>query len=148
MKAVEATIDLEVRATEAIRAFIDPKALKGWWGVERCLIEEKTGGLYTLAWQITEKGFKYVTTGIVESIGPTFLHIGQIAYFNPERAILGPMTLGFDATVLGDNHCRLSVKQGGYQSGTADWDWYYEAVKAAWPQALRGLKGYLEEDSL
>ncbi len=148
MKAVEATIDLEVSATEAIRAFIDPKALKGWWGVERCLIEEKTGGLYTLASQITENGFGYVTTGIVESIGPTSLHIAHMAYFNPQRAILGPMTLAVDATVLGNGRCKLSVKQGGYQSGTADWDWYYEAVKAAWPQALRGLKGYLEEGGL
>jgi hypothetical protein len=39
----------------------------------------------------------------------------------------------------------LEVTQDGYGDGT-DWDWYYEAVKGAWPVALGMLKAYLEKN--
>ena len=32
----------------------------------------------------------------------------------------------------------------GYQSG-GDWDWYYEAVTAAWPVVVKTIKDYLEK---
>ena len=42
-----------------------------------------------------------------------------------------------------DEGTNLRLKQSGYQQG-ADWDWYYESVKSAWPFALGLLKNYLE----
>ena len=36
------------------------------------------------------------------------------------------------------------VCQDGYQEG-AEWDWYFEAVKQAWPTVLKTLKEYLEQ---
>ena len=55
----------------------------------------------------------------------------------------GPMKLELFAAE-NDQGTNLRLKQSGYQHG-GDWDWYYEAVKAAWPVALELLKKYLEE---
>jgi hypothetical protein len=37
----------------------------------------------------------------------------------------------------------LYLCQEGYGQGS-DWDWYYEAVKQAWPAVVNTLKEYLE----
>ena len=44
-----------------------------------------------------------------------------------------------------ENNCTLHLTQSGYKEG-ADWDWYYDAVKAAWPHVLNTLKTYLERE--
>ena len=65
-----------------------------------------------------------------------------MVYLNPEREILGPMTLTIQAEKnYGDTQVYLC--QDGYQYG-GDWDWYYEAVKEAWPELMEKLKTYLE----
>jgi uncharacterized membrane protein len=38
----------------------------------------------------------------------------------------------------------LNIIQSGYQQG-ADWDWYYEAVKKAWPAVVVQIRDYLEK---
>jgi hypothetical protein len=38
----------------------------------------------------------------------------------------------------------LLLIQGNYQQDK-DWDWYYHAVKDAWPKVLEALKNYLEK---
>jgi hypothetical protein len=42
------------------------------------------------------------------------------------------------------NSAELTLCQDGYQNGV-DWDWYYEAVKLAWPSVAQNLKKYLEK---
>lgn len=41
MKSVETAIEIDVQPEKVILAFIDAKLLKGWWGVEKSLIEAK-----------------------------------------------------------------------------------------------------------
>ncbi len=65
-RAVEAEIALQVTPRRALRAFLDPTDLRGWWGVERALVEPQIGGLYALAWGVTAQGFRYASTGIVD----------------------------------------------------------------------------------
>lgn len=146
-RTVEAEIDLHVTARRALAAFLDPTDLRGWWGVERALVEPQVDGLYALAWGITADGFRYASTGIVDEYAPhRILRITRYTYFNPERPILGPMRLTMSIEPRGEEECRLHVAQDGYRQG-ADWDWYYEAVKGAWPMALNGLRKYLESSS-
>src|ERR1044072_8964286 len=131
-KRVETTIQIKAKPNAVLNAFTDPLHLKNWWGVERSLIEPKKGGVYALAWQIREPGMGYVSSGIITEYLPACqLKIGQIVYFNPQRPILGPMEL-IILTTPENRNTVLSIIQSGYQSGT-DWQWYYEAVKAAWP---------------
>ena len=144
MKKVEATINIKVSPATAIQAFIKPELLRGWWGVERSLIEPSDGGAYTLAWKITDKGFGYISSGVIEHYEPgKELRIGHLVYLNPLRDILGPMKLTIRASGKKAGPTELYVCQEGYQEGE-DWDWYYQSVVRGWPHALESLKKYLE----
>lgn len=143
MRHVETTVLIKSNPEQIIAAFTDQEKLKGWWEVERSLVEKRPGGVYSLAWQISEKGFGYISTGIVTScIADKELKIENFLYFNPDRPILGPMTLHLLAKKK-EGGTELYLCQGGYQYGT-HWDWYYEAVSKAWPIAVKNLKAYLE----
>ena len=144
MKKVEATIEINQHASIVFDAFIESARLKAWWGVERCLIEKKQGGIYSLAWDVSEKGFHYISSGVITVFIPgKELMVDHFVYFNPERTILGPTYLSIK---LKENNgiTTLLLTQGNYQEGR-DWDWYYKAVEEAWPKVLEVLKNYLEK---
>lgn len=122
---------------------MDFDMLNGWWGVEKALVEKREGGVYALVWDISESGFRYVATGIIKSYkADAILEIENYTYLNLNMPIMGPMGLIIEAIVK-NNQTELTVTQTGYQSG-GDWDWYYDAVKQAWPDVLASLKEYLE----
>ncbi len=143
MRKVEATISIACKPEMVIKAFTNPDMLKGWWQVERAYIDREVDGMYALTWQVTDKGFGYVSVGTIKTYNPNMqLVIDNFTYMNPEKPILGGMTL----TVIAkhnENHTVTYLCQEGYQQGP-DWDWYYEAVKQAWPEVLKTLKAYLE----
>lgn len=143
MRKVEAAIDIHQPASVVFDAFTSPVSLQQWWGVERCLVEHKQGGLYSLAWNISKKGIQYISTGVITVFIPgKELLIDHLVYFNPDKPILGPAYL--DIKFREENGTTSVVLvQGGYQEGK-DWDWYYEAVKEAWPKVLVDLKKFLE----
>ncbi|MBX2965287.1 MAG: SRPBCC domain-containing protein [Cyclobacteriaceae bacterium] len=70
MRKVKASIDINTPPEKIIQAFTDSDMLRDWWSVERTLIVKRTGGLYVLAWNITDKGFGYVSSGIISKPGP------------------------------------------------------------------------------
>ena len=143
MKRVEATVDLALSPKDVLDIFIKEEHLRAWWGVDRSLIDLRQGGTYSLVWQSKENCFDYATTGVISDYLPACqLHIENMIYINPIRKILGPMEL-FVMVTPEDNFTQLTVIQTGYQSGP-DWDWYYEAVKKAWPAALHQAKHYLD----
>jgi hypothetical protein len=146
MRKVEANIVISVSPREAILAFTDAELLKGWWGVERSLIELKKGGVYTLGWGISEQGMKYVSSGIIKDFDPSgLLHIEKYIYLNPARSFLGPLELKVRAVEAGKG-CKVFLSQGPYpENGGTDWDWFYEVVADAWPKVLMVLKKFLEE---
>lgn len=61
----------------------------------------------------------------------------------PERPFLGSMGLTVRA-VKNDGLTNVYLCQDGYQEGD-DWDWYYQAVKEAWPNVMQEFKKYLEK---
>jgi len=112
--------------------------------VESCLIEEKQGGLFSLAWEASSMGFHYISTGIITVFIPgRELLIDHFVYFNPEKQLPGPTFLSIK--LQEDNtFTKLLLIQGGNQSG-GDWDWFYESVKDAWPKVLGDLQKFLEK---
>ncbi len=143
MRKVEVTIAIDTTSERIIQAFTDNNMLHDWWNVQRTLIEKKNGGLYTLTWNITGEGFGFVTTGIIKNYQPdSILEIDHLVYLNPGRPLLGPMTLTIKATKKSEK-TELYLCQDGYQINE-DWNWYYDAVKQAWPVAANTLKDYLE----
>jgi uncharacterized protein YndB with AHSA1/START domain len=142
MRSVKAEIEVRATPERGIAAFLEEEALRGWWGVERCLVEPRPGGLFAVAWRITESGFGYVTTGVIEELETRRLRIGHYTYFHPERPILGPMSLTVEAEPRSGGS-RLFVTQDGYRQG-GDWDWYHDVVSAAWPRVLQDVAAWLE----
>jgi len=146
MRKVEVNLSIKTTPERVIKAFTDSQMLRDWWKVERMLVETKSEGVYTLAWNISDKGFEYVSSGRIEKIDPKEeLVISNLVYLNPERPILGPMSLTVKATPSKQG-TDVYLCQDGYQSGE-HWDWYYEAVKDAWPLVMETLKEYLEANS-
>ena len=143
MRTVESSILVNTTPAKVIDAFLDEDHLKGWWGVQRSLVEKKVNGSWAVAWEISDSGIKYISTGVITSYDPSaHLTISNLVYLNPEKQILGPMKIELTTDLVG-NQTNLELIQSGYQQG-GDWDWYYEAVVNAWPVALEGLKKYLE----
>lgn len=146
MRTISCTIEISTLQDKIIRAFTDAQMLKRWWSVDKCLIELKRGGIYTLAWGISETGIKYVSTGIIKKYEPAkILHIGDYMYLSAERPFLGPLNLIVEASTIA-NGSMLKLTQGPYPERKGEhWDWYYEVVKEAWPKVLLTLKQYLEK---
>ena len=138
MRHVETSIEVAAAAPAVVRAFLELPALEKWWHVDRGVVDPRIGGVWALAWQRSEHGFKYFITGRIDALTDSRLQIGNLVYFNPERAALGPMAL----TIESDGK-RMTIRQDGYREG-GDWDWYYEAVSKAWPMVAEDIKAFLE----
>jgi hypothetical protein len=144
MRLVAASIDIRAKPEKILPAFLRHDHLRKWWGVARSLIEARAGGLYTLAWDISEQGIKYISSGVIAELIPSeYLMIRNFVYLNPDKQILGPMELEIDLIIIDEETTKVGVVQSGYQYG-GDWDWYYDSVVKAWPQTLELLKKYLE----
>jgi hypothetical protein len=143
MRSVEVSVIIDKPPSFVISLFTDYGHLRNWWNVERALIDLRKGGLYTLVWGISSQGMNYVSTGIIAKyLSDCQLHIDQWVYLNPEIQVLGPMELFILATPE-NGKTILNIIQRGYQSGE-DWDWYYHAVKEAWPILILKIKDYAE----
>ncbi len=145
MKAVTVQIQIHTPPEQVINAFTEPEMLNAWWGVEKSLIQKQAGGLYTLAWQVSEQGMGYISTGIISRYEPAReLVIRDLVYLNPAKSFLGPMQLSIQ-TKERKGVTDVQLCQDGYREG-ADWNWYYHAVQEAWPQVMQGLKAWLEQE--
>lgn len=60
LREVELNVFIHVKAAMIIGTITDPVLLNEWWGVQKSLIEPKTGGCFTLAWNVTDNGFGFV----------------------------------------------------------------------------------------
>lgn len=144
MREVVVKIAIETAPKNVISAFTDPVMLNDWWSVEKIFIEKKQGGIYTLSWKVSEHGLGYVSTGIIKNYDPNSeLVIHDFIYLSTEKPFLGPMTLTIRAKEK-NGATEVYLCQAGYQKGK-DWNWYYDAVKEAWPNVMLTLKNYLEK---
>lgn len=144
MRSVQAQIEIQASPLRIIQAFLDAEDLRRWWGVARSLVQQKPGGLWVLAWEVTTSGMKYVTSGIIETIhADGYLKITHLVYLHPEKHILGPMELEINVQAISPTNSIIRAEQTGYLFG-GDWDWYYEAAAQGFPHSLNLLKTYLE----
>ncbi len=144
MKAIFSELSINAPAKKVVAAFLDIRAMREWWGIERGLVEPRSGGVWALTWDRSESGFRYINTAIVAAYRPgELLHLQKLLYLNPDRVVLGPMELRIWAEEH-SNYTNLTVQQDGFGEGD-DWAWYYDTVHRAWPVALKLLKRYLEE---
>lgn len=147
MRKVEVNIEIAVPPETLIRAFTDPELLRGWWGVERAFVEPREGGTFLVAWEVSDKGFRYITTGMIKHYrSDRLLEIDNYTYLNPERPILGGLSLLVEAKPSASGSSVYLCQSGYFDDGhDPHWDWYYEAVRDAWPKVMQTLKAYLEK---
>lgn len=145
MRSVKAEIEIKASPLRIIQAFLDAEDLRRWWNVARSLVQQKPGGMWVLAWDVTTSGMKYVTSGMIETIhADGYLRITHLVYLHPEKHILGPMELEITVQAIAPDHSIIRAEQSGYLFG-GDWDWYYEAASQGFPYTLGLLKAYLEK---
>lgn len=144
MRSVEASVIINKPPAVVLAAFTEQQHLHNWWHVSKSLIELRKGGLYSLTWQTGDTALSFVSSGTVGEYLPACqLRIDNLIYINPGRSILGPMQL-LIMTTPEKGKTVLNIIQSGYQHGM-DWDWYYEAVKKAWPAVIVQIRDYLEK---
>lgn len=149
MRKVEVNIHIAVPPATVIQAFTDSEMLSGWWGVERSFVEPREGGTYVVTWGVSDKGFQYVTSGVIRRYqADSLLEISNLTYLNPARPILGGLSLLVQAKPA-DNGSSVYLCQGEYFDAGHDehWDWYYEAVRDAWPKVMPTVKAFLEKNA-
>jgi uncharacterized protein YndB with AHSA1/START domain len=145
MRSVQAEIEINASPLRIIQAFLDAEDLRRWWGVARSLVQQKPGGMWVMAWEVTHSGMKYVTSGIIEALhADGYLRVTHLVYLHPEKHILGPMELEITTQAINGESSLIRITQSGYLHG-GDWDWYYDSVVQGWPYALGLLKSYLEK---
>ena len=126
-------------------ALTEVNQLKDWWGISSAYIENKDDGLYTLTWSASEEGIKYISTGRIYLYNKrSHLYLTDLLYLNGDKPILGPFKIEYDWTQESKDSVLLRVKQTGFSKENKENEWYFEAVKSGWPQALIMLKEYLE----
>ncbi|MBL7748472.1 MAG: SRPBCC domain-containing protein [Chitinophagaceae bacterium] len=147
MRTVTCDIEIDTTKEQIIHSFTNAEMLKGWWGVEKSCIDLKPGGIYALAWGLSEAGMRYISTGIIKDYEKeSILHIGDYMYLSTERPFLGPLSLIIETTATA-NGASLHLQQGPYPKDVSeDWEWYYNVVSEAWPKVLLELKNYLENE--
>ena len=128
-----------------LSAFLRIEHLKIWWGVDRCLIKPREGGIWACAWDRSRSGYRYASTGIITRYDEgRSLRIEKMIYFHPDHPILGPLDLTITVgAVAGESE--VSVLQEGY--GTrSDWDWHSDPLVGGWPATLARLRDYLDRE--
>ena len=114
--------------------------------MERALVERKSGGSFTLVWGVSEHGLRYISTGVIKTLRPTRLVVKNYTYLAADRPIMGGQVLSVEALAREGGGSLLKLRQGDYPTGDAHWDWYFQAVEAAWPKVVReALKPFLEK---
>lgn len=139
---VTAAIPIKATSEEIIGAFLDPAWLRQWWGVARSMVQARRGGIWALAWDLSERGYQTTRTGVISRLGPYLLQIDSLVVFFASRKILGPLSLKLNCSP-DHNTTRVEIKESGYQEG-GDWDWFYSAVQKKWDDSLVALKHFLE----
>jgi len=142
-RKVARSIQIRAEPRRILEAILVAGQLKQWWGASDALVDARKGGLWTLGWKETSGGYKYAVSGVIKSLLPAKrLRIEPLVYLNAERTILGPMRLSVSLREK-EGRTRVNIRQDGFGQGT-EWDWYYQAVRSGWVDALRNLKQFLE----
>jgi uncharacterized protein YndB with AHSA1/START domain len=148
--------EIVVRATgmQVLFAFLDPEAIKSWWGARNVVIEPRPGGLLVIEWEPGRFGednllgpLGGVFAGIVDrSQAGHFVHFGSLYWLSPKGDALGPTRL--EVTVRSRNDPReaptlLQVVGSGYHTGRV-WDRWFEVSQRAWEHTIVNVQAWCE----
>lgn len=149
-KAVIAASGMQV-----LFAFLDPAAIKAWWGARNVVIEPRPGGLLVVEWPSGHGGqddllgpLGGTLAGVLDrSQAGHFVHFGSLHWLTPHGESFGPTRLEIQVQSKGDPRqapTLLQVTGCAYPTGDARWERVFTLHRAGWEQAIAAIKSWCE----
>ena len=144
VRKISRSTQIEASLDRVFLALTDVGSMQKWWNVSRGLIEPRKGGVWALAWERSDTGYRSVSSGVIKSFAANKrIRIEPLVFFSPERPVIGPTRLSFGLSEK-QGKTKLTVRQDGIGEG-ADWDWYFDSCSKGWKETLSNLKQHLEQ---
>ena len=150
----EHQVVIQATGMQVLFAFLDPEAIKAWWGARNVAIEPRPGGLLVVEWEPGHGGqddvlgpLGGVLAGILDrSQAGHFVHFGALHWLTPRGDVFGPTRL--EVSVRSRNDPReapalLHVAGSAYRSDPL-WDRCFEISQRGWEKTVQDLKAWCE----
>jgi uncharacterized protein YndB with AHSA1/START domain len=143
-RTVETTFFIPASPERVLRSFVDEEDLQGWWKVSRTLVEEHSGGVWSVVWD--DYGVdqtQHTWVGVVEELSPRRLRVSHLVMIEPGRPLYGPLQLEVTVTPA-PGGSSLTVLHHGYQNGH-EWDWIHDTVVRGWRHVLTDMQNWFQD---
>jgi len=151
----ELSTTIQSTAMQVLFAFLDPSAIKTWWGAKNAVVQPRPGGLFVVEWAPGENDDILgpqggVLAGFLDnSQAGHFVRFGGLHWMTPRGDVFGPTRIEVNVFSKGDPRrkptlLRLSVD--GFQSGP-QWERYRQRSQRTWEATLPRLKSWCESQA-
>jgi uncharacterized protein YndB with AHSA1/START domain len=145
---------VKASSMQVLFAFVNPEAIRAWWGARNVVVQPRPGGLFLVEWEPGHGGQDAVLGGLGGVLGGIldsaqaghYVHFGALHWLSPKGETFGPTRLEIDVRSKGDPRAKptlLTLRGQAFQTGGA-WDRYFEVSKAAWETTIQTLKTWCE----
>lgn len=139
---------------QVLFAFLNPAAIRDWWGARNVVVQPRPGGLFLVEWESGHDGqdpqlgpLGGVLGGIVDSAqAGHYVNFGSLYWLSPRGESFGPTRLQIDVRSKGNPRNKptlLTLQAQAFQSGER-WDRYFEVSRAGWEKTIQSLKTWCE----
>jgi uncharacterized protein YndB with AHSA1/START domain len=150
MTEIDTNLTIVAPREQVLEAFFDPEALVAWWQVKRSVCMPRPLGTYAVEWTPTDwrddvlgrLGGALHGTVMEFKTGREFF-LADTYWTPPDGGPIGPMALEVTCSKSRWG-TELHLRQSGFEE-SARWRRYYEVITPGWEQALKSLKGWLED---
>ena len=151
----ELSTTIQASAMQVLFAFLDPSAIKTWWGAKNAVVQPRPGGLFVVEWATGENDDVLgpqggVLAGFLDnSQAGHFVRFGGLHWLTPRGDVFGPTRIEVNVFSKGDPRRKptlLRLGVDGFQSGP-QWERYRQRSQRAWEATLPRLKSWCESQA-
>ncbi len=148
---------IDASGMQVLFAFLDPGAIRHWWGARNVVIEPRPGGLLVVEWESGHGGqddllgpLGGTLAGILDrSQAGHFVHFGSLHWLTPRGESFGPTRLEIQVSSKGNPReapTLLKITGSAYRSD-ARWDRVFELHRRGWEKTIQDLKKWCESQA-
>jgi len=156
-ESFELSTTIDATAMQVLFAFLDPGAVKQWWGAKSAVVQPRPGGLFVVQWEPGTPGREDPQCALGGTLAGTldkamaghFVYFGNLHWLAPSGEVLGPTRLEVDVFSKNDPRRKptlLRVTSTGYLQGE-NWARYLEVTRRAWEKTLATLAAFCAQQS-
>lgn len=146
---------IDASGMQVLFAFLDPQAIKSWWGARNVVIEPRPGGLLVVEWPSGHGGqddllgpLGGTLAGILDrSQAGHFVHFGALHWLTPQGESFGPTRLEIQVRSKGDPRLAptlLLVTGSAYRTDDPRWERVFTLHRRGWEKAIQDVKTWCE----